>query len=164
GAIALSAASPIIFAVNTTSAGTLSATTTETASEGAVPLPAPDDDIIVNANVTVESTGGDVLFTAGDGIGLLGGSTVKSDTGNATSVTRDGAAPITFNTANTDVSGVTVTGGSLGDTFNVTPSPTVAFTVHGGQPTPPALPGDTLSVPAGGVLTAGFNPATGYSG
>jgi hypothetical protein len=81
GATTLTASSPLTFAVNTTSVGTITATTTETASESATPLPPPDDDLTVNANVTVESTGGDVDFTSGDSIITGAGSLLKSDTG-----------------------------------------------------------------------------------
>jgi hypothetical protein len=79
--VTLTANSPVTFAVNTTTSGTLTATTTETAGETTTPLPPPDDDITVNSGVTVESTGGDVVFTSGDGITLQSGSLVKSDTG-----------------------------------------------------------------------------------
>jgi hypothetical protein len=79
--VALSASGPITFAATTTSSGTLTATSTETATETTTPLPSPDDDITVNNTVTVESTGGDVVFVSGDGITLEAGSTVKSDTG-----------------------------------------------------------------------------------
>jgi hypothetical protein len=80
----LSANSPLTFAVNTTSSGTLTATTTETASESTTPLPPPDDDVTVNSGVTVESTGGDVIFTSGDSIITQSGSVLKSDTGTVT--------------------------------------------------------------------------------
>ncbi len=82
GLLSLSAHSPITFAVNTTSAGPLTATSSETSTETTTPLPAPDDDITVNAGVTVESTGGDVNLTSGDSIVMQSGSVVKSDTGN----------------------------------------------------------------------------------
>jgi hypothetical protein len=81
GTVALTASSPIAFAVNTSSSGTLSATTTETATETTTQLPSPDDDITVNGGVTVESTGGDVDFTAGDSIVTQAGSVLKSDSG-----------------------------------------------------------------------------------
>jgi len=69
-------ASPFTFAANFTSAGTITTTAVE-----ASPA-APGDDITVNPNVTVESTGGDVIFRAGDNVNLGSGSTVRSDLGN----------------------------------------------------------------------------------
>jgi hypothetical protein len=84
GTLTLTAASPITFAVNTTSSGTITVTTTETATETTTSLPPPDDDITVNAGVTVESTAGDVNFTAGDSITMAAGSVVQSDTGALT--------------------------------------------------------------------------------
>jgi SdrD B-like domain/Right handed beta helix region/Putative Ig domain/Domain of unknown function (DUF4214) len=61
-----------------------------------------------------------------------------------------------------------VIGSDGSDTFNVTPSASTTFTVNGGLPNPPALPGDTLNVAVAGTtnptLNATFNSATGYSG
>src|SRR5207302_8130779 len=63
GTTTLVAASPITIAINNTSAGTLTATATET-----IP-PTPNvDNVTVNAGVTVQSTGGDVVFQAGDNL------------------------------------------------------------------------------------------------
>src|SRR5205823_5373138 len=71
------AASPITFAINTTSAGTLTATATET-----VP-PTPNvDNITVNAGITVQSTGGDVVFQAGDNIVINATAQVLAPAGN----------------------------------------------------------------------------------
>ena len=65
----LTAMSPMTFAVNTTSAGTLTALTVD--DNG------PDiDNITVDSGVTVESTGGDVIFDAGDDVVIDG--TVES--------------------------------------------------------------------------------------
>jgi hypothetical protein len=65
----LSAASPMTFAVDITSGGTLTATT---ADSGGIHV----DNITVNAGVTVKSTGGDVIFHAGDDVVING--TVQS--------------------------------------------------------------------------------------
>jgi hypothetical protein len=75
----LSAASPMTFAVNTTSAGTLTATATETNDPGVFA-----DKLTVNAGITVESTGGNVVLQAGDDVVLNTGSLVKSDGGSVT--------------------------------------------------------------------------------
>lgn len=82
GTETLSADSPFTFSVNDTSSGTITVTTTETASETGTPLPPPDDDITVETGVTVESTGGDIVFTSGDSIVIQTGGTVTSDTGS----------------------------------------------------------------------------------
>ena len=87
---------PLTFAVDTTSPGTISATASET-----VP-PTPNvDNVTVNVGVTVKSTGGDVVFRAGDNVVLQSGSLVKSDTGNVTLTAgfgdNDGEAAIALN-------------------------------------------------------------------
>src|SRR5205085_358433 len=77
GTTTLVAASPITFAVNTSSAGTLTATATET-----VP-PTPNvDNVTVNAGITVQSTGGDVVFQAGDNIVINATAQVLATAGN----------------------------------------------------------------------------------
>jgi hypothetical protein len=84
GTETLQANSPITFASNDTSSGTITATTTETASESGVPLPPPDDDITVNSGVTVESTGADVNFTSADNIIINSTASVLAPMGNIT--------------------------------------------------------------------------------
>src|SRR5262245_51017941 len=77
GTTTLVAASPMTFAINTTSAGTLTATATET-----VP-PTPNvDNVTVNAGITVQSTGGDVVFQAGDNVVINATAQVLAPTGN----------------------------------------------------------------------------------
>ncbi|MFL5329457.1 MAG: hypothetical protein ACJ8C4_11135 [Gemmataceae bacterium] len=75
----LSAASPLVFVANTISAGTLTATAGETADS-----PVFADDLSVNAGITVESTGGDVILQAGDDIILNALSLVKADLAGST--------------------------------------------------------------------------------
>lgn len=70
----LSAASPVTFAVNTTSAGTLTADALES--------PLPGDDLTVQSGVTVQSTGGDVVLRAGDNLILQSNSTVQATAAN----------------------------------------------------------------------------------
>jgi hypothetical protein len=54
------------------------------------------------------------------------------------------------------------------DTFNVTPSNTVAFKMNGGLPNPPASPGVTLDLNLASMTTSHlsetFSSATGFSG
>jgi hypothetical protein len=64
---------------------------------------------------------------------------------------------------------VTLTGGDGNDTFIVTPSATIPFTVHGGKLIPPATPGDTLDLNLAGITGAQLNltqptPANGLAG
>ena len=77
GAVMLTATSPITFAVNTTSAGTLTAQALETAAVNT-------DNITVDAGVTVESTGADVVFEAGDRIIVNNTAVVHTGGGNVT--------------------------------------------------------------------------------
>jgi|GEM_PF-4947183 len=75
------------------------------------------------------------------------------------------AGPITFTLP--AGSNLDVMGGSGSDTFNVTPSTTVAISVNGGNPPPPAVPGDTLSIDTSGTTNATLSAtpsAAGYSG
>jgi filamentous hemagglutinin family protein len=76
GSTTLSAASPLTFAVDTTSVGSLTASAGES--------PALGDDLTVNAGVTLRSIAGDVLLIAGDNVLTGLGSTVLSDTGDLT--------------------------------------------------------------------------------
>lgn len=73
----LTALSPVTFAVNDISVGSIVVNATET---GATDF----DNITVNAGVTVQSTSGDVTFNAGDRIVLNNTSIVQSNTGNVT--------------------------------------------------------------------------------
>lgn len=76
GTTTISAASPLTFGVDTTSAGTLTATAGESG--------AANDDLTVNAGVTVRSTGGNTVLRAGDSVVLAAGSTARSDAGDVT--------------------------------------------------------------------------------
>ncbi|MDB5385367.1 MAG: Extracellular serine protease precursor, partial [Planctomycetaceae bacterium] len=71
----ITAHSPVTFAVNTTSVGTITADAVESSTPSF-------DNVTVNSGVTVDSTGGNVLFNAGDQIIVTNTATVKSDTGN----------------------------------------------------------------------------------
>jgi uncharacterized repeat protein (TIGR01451 family) len=67
-----------------------------------------------------------------------------------------------------DLSSMTIRAGQEGDTLNLVPSADAPFFIEGGNPTPPALPGDTLNLDLTGVdqpvLTMQTYDATGYSG
>jgi hypothetical protein len=113
GTVTLSATSPMVYAVNTTSSGTITASTTETANETASP---PEDDITVNSGVTVESTGGDVDFTAADSVIIQSGGTVKSDSGTVSLTAGNGDTDAdAVLTLNGTISAVNITLNSPGD-------------------------------------------------
>jgi hypothetical protein len=77
GTSALAAASPITFAINTASAGTYEATAAET-----VPATPNDDNITVNAGITVQSIDRNVVFEAGDDIAINTAAQVLALNGN----------------------------------------------------------------------------------
>lgn len=76
GATTITTSSPLIFGVNTTSAGTLTAVAGESVGAG--------DDVTLNAGVTVRSTGGNTILRAGDDVVLLAGALAQSDIGDVT--------------------------------------------------------------------------------
>lgn len=75
GFLSLSSTGPVTFAAHTTSSGSLTVTT----SDGTV---SNTENISVNAGVTVKSTGGNLLFQAGDRISLAASSTVEATLGS----------------------------------------------------------------------------------
>ncbi len=157
------------FLIGANDTNTISATLQGTVSGSAPVVQAGNG----NASLLVDFANGANLpngltFTGGSGNNTLTVSDANDNTAHTYTITgsnvvRDGTA-ITF----TKVAGVTVTGGNQADTFNVTPSPATTFTVNGGNPTPPALPGDTLNVNLAGLTTPqlaqSFNPASGFAG
>ncbi len=72
GTVSLSATSPITFAVNTSSVGSLLAQAIESVTTNF-------DHITVNGGVTVESTAGDVTFEAGDNVVISATATVRAN-------------------------------------------------------------------------------------
>lgn len=174
----LSAVGPLIFAVNTTSAGSLVAASLDQATAG--------DDILVNPGVTLASTGGDVELRAGDTvivavtavvsgaqvkIGLDGFHTGNVDTGatfNSTGTFRTSTLTVNGNDGD-DTIRVTGTAGIAGsvivqanaglDTIQVTPS-TVPVNVDGGE-SEGNTPGDTLIYNGLGGLVALLEAGSG---
>jgi hypothetical protein len=80
---------------------------------------------------------------------------------NGTSVTEDGNVPVQIGGAGGQVY---VIGGSGSDTFTVTPTNLHQIGVIGGNPAPPAVPGDTLILTQAGTSLTWSSSATGYSG
>ncbi|HEV3005032.1 MAG TPA: putative Ig domain-containing protein, partial [Pirellulales bacterium] len=126
------------------------------------------------SSLLIDFTSGAVLphgltFSSGTNASLTisdqGGAAAHDYVIDGSSVVRDSAAPIKFGSG---TARVTVDGGDsagqAGDTFNVTPSANIAFTLNGRLPTPPANPGDVLIAPAGGSLTKSFDANSGFSG
>jgi hypothetical protein len=115
GAVTLKALQgPLTFAVNTTGSGTISATTTEATTESG----GPEENITVNSSVTVESTGGNVSFTAGDSITTDSGSLVKSDSGTVS---------LTIGQGDTDSDAVLTINGTLSGNISITEPGTIVL-------------------------------------
>lgn len=93
----ITANGPVAFAVDTTSAGTLTANAIETNTPAV-------DNVSVNATVTVRSTGGNVIFNAGDQILVNGTGTVIANTGNIV---------LTSGVADTDTNGSQTLDGTI---------------------------------------------------
>ncbi len=146
----LSAASPMTFAVNTTSTGTITADTTNT--------PTTTDGVItVDTGVTVESTGGDVDFNAGADIDLAAGSIVTSDMGTVSLIADAGGTDAnaqlnldgTINGVNITLSAPTnITLGVLSATGTISITSTNGAILDGTAPTV-NITADTLQLSAG---------------
>ncbi len=133
GPTTLAADSPITFAEDVVSAGTLTAATGESSSGN----DSPEDDITVLSGVTVESTGGDVVLQAADSVVLPAGSLVQSDTG---------AVDIAVGVNDADQDGVLQIQGDIvaPNGVNLSPVPSDLKLALSGLATPGALP-TTLS-------------------
>ncbi|WP_425614911.1 dockerin type I domain-containing protein [Anatilimnocola sp. NA78] len=117
----------------------------------------------IAAAVTVNG-GGD----AGDTLNILDAADATANTYglNSTTVTRNATPTITY----AGITAVALNAGTLSDTINFTPAAVggINFTINGGTPTLPTLPGDVLNInaPAAGAVTdnagvitiAGFQP------
>ena len=146
---------------------------------------------VINVNVTggspvtLDGMGGDntyniVLGSLGQPVNIS-----NSGVGTATAVLTGPTAGSTFNISPTQtvVSGsvaqtvtytssltsLTVNGGPGSDTFNVSPSATMAITIDGGAPAPPTAPGDTLALNLAGITGESQTPisptpASGFAG
>jgi uncharacterized repeat protein (TIGR01451 family) len=133
-----------------------------------------------SGNATLDGTGGGDFYTVGT---TGGGSVAIIDSGspgtdqatiNGTpgadtitvtpTQTTIGSATVSYN-ANLELLTVNAQGSS--DTFTVTPSATTIYTLDGGDPPPPASPGDTLAMNLAGTTGASLtatSDATGTQG
>jgi hypothetical protein len=119
-------ASPLIFAVNVTSAGTLTAAAGDSA--------APGDNLTINPGVTLQSTAGSVILHAGDDLIFNSTATVGAavdiqfvvDFGDV-----DGAGATANVLGHLNAPLATVSGGSLDDSFIIVPDDGTPIAVHG---------------------------------
>ena len=179
----VSAASPLTFAVNTSSVGSATFTAGEISD-----APACADDLTVNSGVTVSVSAGDLTLQAGDDVILPLGSTVSAsgtltvtggfgDLDNCGSVSAFGAlAGSTVNIGggageddffinpSSAPATVNVFGQAGNDEFFITMSATTAFNIDGGPPVLPTLPGDSLTVDFTGAVNVIFTPGAPGAG
>ncbi|MEQ8852748.1 hypothetical protein, partial [Gimesia sp.] len=163
GSVTVSASSPLTVSSNVTAAGTVSLTAGDSAAAG--------DDLTIDPGVTVESTGADVVLTAGDDFTMDATSQINAATTIGIFVDPSVGDPDAVGGTVDLVGGIsapggtTVTGGDDDDTFNILPSSTSTIAVVGGDPTLPAVPGDTLNIDLSGVtdpaLVLGGAPGSG---
>ncbi|WP_417398278.1 beta strand repeat-containing protein, partial [Gimesia chilikensis] len=163
GFVDVSASSPLTVSSNVTGAGTVTLTATDSAVAG--------DDLTIDPGVTVESTGADVVLTAGDDFTMDATSQINAATTIGIYVDPSAGDPDAVGGTVDLVGGIsapggtTVTGGDDDDTFNILPSSTSTIAVVGGDPTLPAVPGDTLNIDLSGVtdpaLVLGGAPGSG---
>uniref|UniRef100_UPI003A8EE80F golvesin C-terminal-like domain-containing protein n=1 Tax=Gimesia sp. TaxID=2024833 RepID=UPI003A8EE80F len=156
--VLVTTASPLTVASNVTGAGNVTLTSTDAAG--------PGDNLTINAGVTVESTGADVVLNSGDDFLLaLTGEVIAATTItiNVDPIT-DGAGATVDLLGNVDATQTTINGGSDADTFNILPTDDSPITVNGGLPTFPG-PGDVLNMDFNAItnplLTLGAAPGSG---
>ncbi|MBN68554.1 MAG: hypothetical protein CME32_04645, partial [Gimesia sp.] len=159
GSVTVSASSPLTVASNVSASGTVTLTSTDTAG--------PGDDLTINAGVTVQSTGADVVLNSGDDFLLsLTGEVIAATTItiNIDPIT-DGAGATVDLLGNVNATQTTINGGDDSDIFNILPTVDSPITVNGGDPTLPG-PGDVLNLDFSGLaaapaLTLGGDPGSG---
>ncbi|QDT97805.1 golvesin C-terminal-like domain-containing protein [Gimesia aquarii] len=165
GSVNVSAASPLTVAANVTGALPVTLTAGDSAGAG--------DDLTVNAGVTVESTGANVVLNAGDDFLLSLGGEVIANTTIEINVDPSGGDPDPVGATvdllgNVDATQTTINGGDDADIFNILPTAGSPITVNGGDPILPG-PGDVLNLDFSGLanapfLTLGATPGSGSFG
>jgi fibronectin-binding autotransporter adhesin len=130
----ISAASPITFAANVTSAGTLTAMT---ADDG----PVHTDNITVESGMSIDCNGGDVILEAGDDIVIDSGATVKSTTANV---------DLRSGSSDTDGEGVMTIDGT------VSAAGTVALNVNAANASEPPGTSSVSESATGSIVASGF--------
>ncbi|WP_417382519.1 choice-of-anchor D domain-containing protein [Gimesia sp.] len=162
GTVTIIAASPLTVASNVSGSGTVTLTSTDVG--GLL------DVMTINAGVTVESTGDNVILNSGDDFTLALTGTVRAATTIEINVDPsagdpDAAGAIVNLLGNVDATLTTINGGDDNDIFNILPTGTSPITVNGGSPALPTIPGDTLNIDLTGltspVLTLGGSAGSG---
>jgi hypothetical protein len=178
GTFAASAGTGGLFVTNTSAAltiGSVDGLVGVTATGGAITI-STSNDLTISNPVSTATTG------AGAGAATLTGGTAAGSTINVnaaitgqTATVLGGSGADTITVTTTGATPLVVDGMAGSDTFNITPSAAATITVHGNDPGPPTLPGDTLNAPSGATvadvfppvgatLSDTFSPATGFSG
>ncbi|HXT59406.1 MAG TPA: DUF4214 domain-containing protein, partial [Pirellulales bacterium] len=135
---------------------------------------------IQNYDLGVSSTGGTTLNlndvtlngnnTAGASIADVGSLNVSSTAAANQTVTITGGSPNQLQFTGQDAiqfsgaSNLSVATGSGSDTFNVAPLASTTVSVDGGDPTPPAAPGDTLLVDLTGTASPALSVTSSAAG
>jgi len=141
GTTTISTAIPVTYATSVTSAGTFTQSTAESAANNNSPH---TDNVTVNAGITVQSTGGDVVFLAGDDIVINSTAQILAPGGNID--LRAG-----FN--DTDNEGVIL----LNGTVSASPAVgTVALNVNASNAGEPGGSSDLTEGATGSVTSAGL--------
>jgi CHRD domain/Domain of unknown function DUF11/RTX calcium-binding nonapeptide repeat (4 copies)/Domain of unknown function (DUF4214) len=135
-------------------AGTHAVTVAQNITGGTVTLTAGGDLTVQSGAAVTGSTA--VTLNAGADNNGSNNTLAGSVSGTVVNVSGgDGDDTFTINLAAGSSAQLDLTGQGDSDTFNVTPSATTAFTIHGGLPSPPANPGDTLAVDLTGTTNPG---------
>ncbi|WP_339754852.1 choice-of-anchor D domain-containing protein, partial [uncultured Marinobacter sp.] len=151
GQVIASAASPVTVASNVTGGSTVTLTAGDSAAAG--------DDLTINAGITVQSTGANVVLTAGDDFAMDATSSIIANTTIDISVDPSAGDPdavggtLDLFGSISAAGGTTLTGGDDIDIFNVLPSTTSSINIIGGAPTLPG-PGDVLNMDFGSLVSA----------
>jgi hypothetical protein len=180
--VGLAGAGPITVTQNIQTPGDITLTAQESTPAVA------GDNLSINAGATINSTGGNVLLRSGDILSLLAGAVVQAagtitliggfnDDGNGGGVVFLGTATgasvsvqggagndsFTINPTSTTAT-LSVDGSDGSDTFTITPNAATTINVAGGLPTPPATPGDVLSVNTAGATSPTLTSTSTASG
>src|SRR5205085_2488198 len=104
---------------------------------------------LMHAHVTIDDVGGNDSLTIDDSASSVGSAySFGGDT-----CLRAGQTTVNYSHVET----AALYGSTGPDIFNVIPSGTVALQIYGGNPLPPALPGDQINLAMTGVTGAVFN-------
>ncbi len=110
---------------------------------------------------------GAIVLSASGSVTLPAGVTLQTPLTLTLEAGTDGGGAAVTLAGTLQAASATVNGGSGADTFALTPSAATPITVTGGDPKPPAAPGDVLSLSLAGLATPTLNLAAqsdGYLG